>query len=297
MLISVLTPSYNYCQYIGEALASVTAQRAEPIEHVIADGASTDGTPTLLERYRPAPRWVAEPEDGQSDALNKALASAQGEWIGWLNADEFYLPGALQLVRATIDAHPDADVVFGDCVLVDEHSRLLRLHPLHTFSRPVLRWYGCYIFSCATFIRRSSLPEPAWDSSVDRIMDWDLFLTLAGRGARFVHLPQPLGAYRVHPGQITAEAASLGSDVHLQVRDRHRLPRDERVASALQRVGRALHVGHKVVDRGYLRRRRYAGSAGADLRWTGSEDAERRVARLLDLPGPDQRVRSQMLAG
>jgi glycosyltransferase involved in cell wall biosynthesis len=297
MLISVLTPSYNYRQFIGEALASVTAQDAGPVEHVVADGASTDGTPALLESWRPAPRWVSEPDRGQSDALNKALTSATGEWIGWLNADEFYLPGAVQLVRDAIAARPDADVVYGDCVLIDEHSRLMRLHPLHGFSRPVLRWYGCYIFSCATFIRRSVLPEPAWDSAVDRIMDWDLFLTLADRGARFVHVPHPLGAYRVHPGQITAEKASLASDVHRQVRARHHLPSDERVATVLQRAGRALHIGHKVIDRGYLRRHQRAGATGADLRWTTSEDDERRVAELLGLPGPDQRVRSQMLAG
>ncbi len=297
MLISVLTPSFNYCQYIGEALASVTAQRSDPVEHVIADGASTDGTLALLEGWQPAPRWVSEPDQGQSDALNKALTSARGEWIGWLNADEFYLPGALQLVRDTIAARPDADVVYGDCVLVDEHSRLTRLHPLHGFSRPVLRWYGCYIFSCATFIRRSVLTEPAWDSSVDRIMDWDLFLSLADRGARFVHVPQALGAYRVHPGQITADKASLASDVHRQVRARHHLPRDERVAAVLQRAGRALHVGHKVVDRGYLRRHRQGHATGADLRWTKSEDDERRVKGLLGLARSDQRVRSQRLAG
>jgi glycosyltransferase involved in cell wall biosynthesis len=283
MLISVLTPSYNYRQYIGEALASVTAQRADPVEHVVADGASTDGTPALLESWSPAPRWVSEPDSGQSEALNKALTSAQGDWIGWLNADEFYLPGALQLVRDTVAANPDADVIYGDCVLIDEHSRLLRLHPLHRFSRPTLRWYGCYIFSCATFIRRSVLPAPAWDSSVDRIMDWDLFLSLAERGARFVHVPHPLGAYRVHSGQITAEPASLASKVHRQVRARHRLPSNERVAGALQLAGRALHVGHKVVDRGYVRRHRQSAAVGADLRWTVSDDDERRVAGLLGL--------------
>src|SRR5688572_23602687 len=89
-LVSILTPSYNYAQFIGDCLLSVTNQTHPNIEHIVVDDASTDGTVDVLRDTGTSVRWVSEPDRGQSHALNKALAMSEGEIIGWLNADDAY---------------------------------------------------------------------------------------------------------------------------------------------------------------------------------------------------------------
>lgn len=94
-LISVLTPTYNYGRFLQDCIDSVTQQLDPAVEHIVVNGDSDDATVSILrENERLGLSWLSEPDDGQSDALSKAAKLSSGEWLGWLNADEFYLPGA-----------------------------------------------------------------------------------------------------------------------------------------------------------------------------------------------------------
>jgi len=95
--ITVITPSFNAAATIGEALASVRDQGYEDLEHLVVDGGSTDGTVDIL-RDAPGIRFVSEPDRGLAHAMNKGIAMASGEIVGELNADDRYLPGALDAV-------------------------------------------------------------------------------------------------------------------------------------------------------------------------------------------------------
>lgn len=200
--VSVLTPSYGYGRFIRDCILSVGQQEGVSVEHIVQDAASTDGTVEVLREFDRTVRWVSEPDFGQSDALNKALERSMGRWVAWLNADEFYLPGAL----AALVAHAErsrADVVYGECVFVDEDGRFERLVPEHVFSGRILREFGCFISSSSVLIRRESLGLPPWDTEVKRIMDWDLYMQLLTAGAHFSHLIHPIGAFRRHIEQVT----------------------------------------------------------------------------------------------
>ena len=87
--ISIVTPSFNQGQYIEDTIQSVLKQNYENYEHIIIDGKSTDNTIAILNKY-PHLVWVSEPDQGQSDALNKGFKKATSEWVIWLNADEYY---------------------------------------------------------------------------------------------------------------------------------------------------------------------------------------------------------------
>ena len=139
--VTVLTPSYNYGRFIEDALLSVRCQRGPSVEHVIQDGGSTDNTPQILADDSGHIDWTSEPDRGQSDALNRALSRATGRWIAWLNADEFYLPGSLACLVEQGE-RSGADVVYGECVIVDEAGSVVRLLPQYRFSSRVLRSYG-----------------------------------------------------------------------------------------------------------------------------------------------------------
>src|SRR4249919_3843647 len=93
--VSVLTPSYGYGRFIADSIESVIRQDGMRIEHIVQDGGSEDETLNVLRSYGDHVTWTSEPDKGQSDALNKALAMATGRWVAWLNADEYYLPGGL----------------------------------------------------------------------------------------------------------------------------------------------------------------------------------------------------------
>lgn len=258
--VSVLTPSLGYGRFIEDAIRSVSGQRGLSIEHVVQDGGSTDGTIDVLRRYSDRLEWVSEADEGQSDALNRAFARSNGRWVAWLNADEFYLPDGL----ATLVRHGDrtgADVVYGDNVFVDAEGKMVRLLPQHPFSHAILRLYGCFISSSSTIFRRSALPDTPWDLEARMIMDWELFLNLASRGARFSHVRYPVGAFRRHPEQVTARSSREFGDEYARVFDRYGIDRRRR------RWGRWLHGAAKAGTGAYRRQRRAEPFRGRPMRW------------------------------
>lgn len=258
--ISVLTPSLGYADFIRDALLSAQGQTGFPLEHIVQDGRSTDGTVEVLRDFGHDVRWRSEPDAGQSDALNKALERANHEWIALLNADEFYLPGGLEaLIRA--GERSGADVVYGDCVFVDEEGRFLRLLAAHRFDRRTLSSYGCFIDTCATLVRRSALSEGIWDVELRRIMDWDLFLRLAAERRRFHYVPYPVGAFRVHERRVTARPGTDFPMEYAALRERHG------AGSGHRTIGTLLHRGHKLLEGTFRREVRARSLVGLDLRW------------------------------
>ena len=123
--ITVVTPSFNAAATIEETLRSVREQDYPYVEHVVVDGASTDGTVEILERAEGV-RFVSEPDRGLSHAMNKGVAMASGSIIGWLNADDIYLPGALRAIGEAFAACPQAEWATGRCLIVDEAGREIR---------------------------------------------------------------------------------------------------------------------------------------------------------------------------
>ncbi len=263
MRISILTPSYGYGAFIESCVTSVLGQSHPDLEHIVVDGGSNDDTVPNLTRLAAADdrvRWISEPDRGPSDALNKAIRLATGDWVGWLNVDEVYLPGALDLVAHTIERSrdPGLGLLHGDFYEMTAEGECMRLVAQHGWSRRSLR-RGCYIPTCATFLRRDVLAEgEPWDVELPSMMDWDLFLRLTGRGVGVRHVRRPIAAFRVHPLQITASHLAQTDDEFRLIRGRHGLPLE---GVALRRVrveGRAAHVARKSCNGGYLRELRAA---------------------------------------
>jgi hypothetical protein len=262
MLFSILTPSYGYGRFMEACVRSVLDQEEVEVEHIVMDGASQDDTVDVLRRLGRADerlRWTSQPDEGQSDALNKALRQARGDWIGWLNVDEVYLPGALNAVRRKIAEIPDVGLVHGDFYEMNTHGQVTRLVAEHGWSRLALR-RGCYIPTCATFFRRTTLVEAEpWNSALPSMMDWDLFLRLMGRGVKVAHIRQPLAGFRVHPGQVTASSGAQSAEEFSTIRRSHGIPVAGPALTSTMLAGRAAHVIRKVVNGGYLRERQTAG--------------------------------------
>lgn len=161
---------------------------------IVQDGGSTDGSEAIVRDIGdPRVRWISEPDRGQSDALNRAIGRAGGEWIAWLNADDLMRPGLLASAGA------DVDLVYGDFDYIDEHDRPLRHYaPGPVFTRERLLADGCYLFSGAALFRRTLFERfGGLDERLRYTMDYDLYLRVASH-VRTRYVARTLGAFRVH---------------------------------------------------------------------------------------------------
>jgi glycosyltransferase involved in cell wall biosynthesis len=258
--ISVLTPSLAYGRFIEDNILSVLGQADVSVQHVVQDAGSTDDTVDVLRRHGGATDWRSEPDAGQSDALNNALQRAKGRWIAWLNADEFYLPSGLAELMRKGDT-TSADVVYGDSVFVDEQGRLGRLAAQHRFRPRTLRLYGCYIASSSVLFRRSALLPDPWDVTLKLRMDWDLYLRLASGGARFEKIAYPVGAFRRHESQVSAEP----SERHMG--EWYRVAASQGIKPGRGSLGLLMHRGFQLTSGAYVKQLRALGLRGRDLRW------------------------------
>jgi glycosyltransferase involved in cell wall biosynthesis len=277
--VSVLTPSYGYGRFIADAIESVLFQEGVSVQHIVQDALSQDETVDVLSRFEGRILWASEPDRGQSDALNTALSKASGRWIAWLNADEFYFPGSL----ATLVRHGErtgADIIYGDCVFVDGEGNVERLLPQHRFVARILREYGCFIASNSVLIRRSVMGDAPWDPTLKRIMDWDLYMNLSTRGARFTHLPYPVGAFRTHADRITSRPPP-DTEEEDEVASRYGLLRDFHERWRASRRGRWLHPVYKVIDGAYLRQLEARSVRGRNIRWFASAAARETWVTLM----------------
>jgi glycosyltransferase involved in cell wall biosynthesis len=222
-VISVVTPTLDSARYLERTLRSVLAQRYEPLEYIVKDGDSSDGTLTVLARYRERLAAVCVEKDaGQADALNQGFAGATGEIMAYLNGDDLFLPGTLRYVGRYFLEHSEVDVVYGHRVLIDEDDREIGRWVLPPHDELILSWAD-YVPQETLFWRRRIWERTGGrlDDSFHFAMDWELLLRFRAAGARFSRLPRFLGAFRVHEHQkTTARMGDLGAGEIARLRSR-----------------------------------------------------------------------------
>ncbi len=198
-LVSIITPSFNQASFLEETIQSVLAQEYSNIEYIIVDGGSTDGSLEIIQRY--ADRlagWVSEPDRGQTDAINKGFALAKGEFLAWLNSDDFYLPQAVSEASKYLQTHPEAGMVYGDANLVDETGQVIGKFPAQQTDYKRLRQGYVHIPQQASFFRSSLWRQVGpLDPSFFFAMDYDLWVRLA-RIAPLHYYPRLWANFRLH---------------------------------------------------------------------------------------------------
>ncbi|KAM3095912.1 glycosyltransferase family 2 protein [Phormidesmis sp. 146-35] len=131
MKVSIITVVYNGRKTIEDTVKSVLSQDYPDIEHIIIDGASTDGTVAVLQSYRhQIAQFISEPDRGIYDAMNKGIKLASGEIIGILNSDDFYADTNIISTVVKQFEQTQADSVFGDLVFVkpDDLNKVVRYY-------------------------------------------------------------------------------------------------------------------------------------------------------------------------
>jgi GT2 family glycosyltransferase len=245
--LTLVTPSFNQARFIEATIRSVLLQGYPSLEYVIMDGGSTDGAVDIIRKYEPwLARWVSAKDRGQSDALNRGLAQATGEVVGWLCSDDRLLPGALHAMAHFRASNLDAVAWAGACRTVTTTGRSFYTNAPRGATREALADWG----------RTGRISQPAcfftgdvWrrlggvEESYHYAMDFDLWLRMSALGR--IALTDAIWAEEtLHDGtkSFGQRGRSL-AEVHL-IQIRHGF---ERIA--LERMGAALQEREDLLDR------------------------------------------------
>ena len=180
-LVSIVTPSYNQGRFIEDTLLSVKNQDYPNIEHIIVDGGSIDNTLKNLKKYEGTynMRWISEPDEGQSDAVNKGFRMTKGEIIGWVNSDDGYFDvSAISSVVKYFDKYKDADVIYGNVVRIDKNNLILYIIKVRKFDYNYLK-KSCFLEQPAVFFRRKITDKFQLNTSLNISMDYEFWLRIA----------------------------------------------------------------------------------------------------------------------
>ena len=210
--VTVITPTRNSEKFL-RTMKSVAQLRGDGIEveHIIMDGGSTDGTAEIARRRpHPATRFISSHDTGPADAINKGFALATGEYLCWLNSDDFYAPDALRRAIETLERNPKKAFCFGHCPIVDEDGREIRRF-ITRFKEFFFPFSGRFVFRVLNYIsqpamvmRRSAF-EAAGDLRTDlkAAWDYDLLLRLWRQGGGIRIKNPPLAFFRWTPDSIS----------------------------------------------------------------------------------------------
>ena len=230
--ISIVTPSLNQSQYIEETIRSVLLQGYPNFEHIIIDGGSNDGSVDKIKKYEQwLTYWVSEPDRGQSHAINKGFERSKGNIFVWLNSDDIYFPGILEIVAKRFKNNPDR-IVAGDVINFDPKSRtqfLVRQHNIDldnfimfwnqfvTSSDHYFSWHQPGLFLPAKLIKEVG----SLDESLVYSMDYDLLCRLLIR-SKIEYLSKVVARFRYHKNSKTSSERQYFTIEKVKVYQRYR---------------------------------------------------------------------------
>jgi glycosyltransferase involved in cell wall biosynthesis len=196
--VSIITPSFNKGPYIEETILSVRNQTYKNIEHIIIDAGSTDETLLILKKYGNDLTWISELDNGQSDAINKGWRLAKGDIIAYLNADDTYLPNAIETAIHFFEKNPKIYMLYGDGITTDENGKNPRPFHCGEFIFKDLVFCKCNIFQPSVFLRKEIFDTIGdVDVKLHLAMDLDYWLRIALMYP-IGYLPKPLSIAKIY---------------------------------------------------------------------------------------------------
>lgn len=267
MRISIVTPSFNMAAYLEETIVSVIGNLGPGDEYFVIDGGSTDGSLDIIRKYEDRiTGWVSETDRGYADAIGKGFARASGDMLGWINAGDLYLSGALDAARSAIGSR---DMIFGDDFHIDEQSKVLSFSYGRVANlRGAMLFGGWSPLQDACFWRRDFYEKIGGiDRSLAHAADYELFLRMALAG-RSEYVPLAFSAFRRHHGQksVAGAAAYLIERKAAQRREQLRHAPSALQRGALRTWWRPLMSARARLAPRLWQRRGLAGRSAATLR-------------------------------
>lgn len=200
--ISVIIPCFNAESWVGRAIESVLIQKELNLEIIVIDDGSTDNSLVEIRDYGCSIQWESNEKKGACAARNRGLELSMGDYIMFLDADDFLKPGCLCALLATLQSE-DADLAFGETVEVHPSgANDARKRPRTSQAEDlIIDWLrGAYVPPCGILWRRESLPDGGWDETLQKNQDGDLILRAVIAGAKPATSLEARAVYWQHSG-------------------------------------------------------------------------------------------------
>ena len=206
--VSIVTISFNQGKYLERAIRSVLEQDYPDIEYIVVDPGSTDGSRATIGRYRSRmANAILEPDNGPASGLNKGFQAASGDILGYINADDAYLPSAIAKAVSVFEARPEADVIYGHSYIIDGTGHAVRRSRSVPFDLRQYAYGGVVVMQQSTFFRRRAFQKAGRFNENNRICwDGELLVDMARAGCRFALVDDYWSVFSIYPGSLTSTA-------------------------------------------------------------------------------------------
>jgi len=208
--ISVITPSYNQADYLEETIRSVLLQKYPNLEYLVIDGSSRDGSVDILKKYdKWIDYWVSEPDEGQTQAINKGVEKATGDWIIYINSDDILYPGALLKVGRKAQEQPGATWIAGSTqVFGAEGNYNIKKPDTKGIEKPG-NWisYKVHVPQHSSFVRSDIYRELGnYDENLQYVFDLEFGLRMGFNGLKPMVIDDVLAGFRIHGSSKTEQS-------------------------------------------------------------------------------------------
>jgi len=205
--ISIIMPVLNGGKFLEKAIQSVIDQEYFNLEFIIIDGGSSDNSLNIINTYNnKIDILISEPDYGLNHAVNKGILLASGDYLGWLNSDDYYFENALLKIGGFLSKNPHIDLLYGEAAHVDINCKFLSWHGAIPFDKNHLIHKRDYIPCQATFFKKSCLSYIGlFDTKLKWCGDWDMWKRFAtSNKCNIVFLDKKIAAWRLHSITITS---------------------------------------------------------------------------------------------
>jgi glycosyltransferase involved in cell wall biosynthesis len=210
--ISIVTPSYNQAEFLERTILSVLNQNYPNLEYIVIDGGSTDRSVDIIKKYENYISYsVSEPDKGQADAINKGFRIATGDISGWLNSDDIYLSNTLKNVVVYFKQNPNADIVFGNTLFINDKDEVIGDLKFTKFSLRSYIFKGFGLHQPSTFWKTEAFRDLGGvRDHFDFCMDTDFFMRMARAGKKFRFFNKYLACFRITKIQKSSIKSHIG---------------------------------------------------------------------------------------
>lgn len=231
-LISVIMPCFNSERYLRDAIDSVLGQTYSRVELIVVDDGSTDGSSAILQRYAPRIKWLQQTNQGPMHARNRGITEAKGEFIAFLDSDDFWREDCLEQLHAVLAASDAAIAYCGWQNLgPGEYKGPLYVPPDYEAEGKAARFLaGCPWPIHAALSRRTAIIDAGgFPVRYAACEDYGLWLR-AGMAGRIVRVPEVLAYYRHHGGNQVSSKRWLAAHSMLRIKEDYIADHPESVA-------------------------------------------------------------------
>ncbi len=208
--VSVVIPAYNAARFIDDSISSVLSQTYRPLEIIVVDDGSRDETRTVVERYAKDVRYIYQDNAGPSAARNHGVREARGDWIAFLDSDDYWEPDHLESLIKHAQLHEDVVLVYCGKKIVDAHGK--RLDKFKNQTQFPSGWtfsellFANYISSCSVVMAKRSilLDVGGFNTDIKNSEDYHLWLRIAAI-APIIGIPSYTVNYRIHDSNLTLQ--------------------------------------------------------------------------------------------